>query len=59
MVKIVADSTCDLSKELIEKYQIQIAKRGAPGGCPTSNLYDVATNSPQSHSDDEGSIVSR
>ena len=25
MVKIVADSTCDLSKELIEKYQIQIA----------------------------------
>ena len=25
MIKIVADSTCDLSKELIEKYSIQIA----------------------------------
>ena len=25
MIKIVADSTCDLSKELIEKYKIQIA----------------------------------
>ena len=25
MIKIVADSTCDLSKELIEKYDIQIA----------------------------------
>ena len=25
MIKIVADSTCDLSKELIEKYEIQVA----------------------------------
>ena len=25
MIRIVADSTCDLSKELIEKYDIQIA----------------------------------
>ena len=25
MIKIVADSTCDLSQELIEKYNIQIA----------------------------------
>ena len=24
MVKIIADSTCDLSKELIEKYDIDI-----------------------------------
>lgn len=24
MVKIIADSTCDLSKELIEKYDISI-----------------------------------
>ena len=24
MVKIIADSTCDLSKELIEKYNISI-----------------------------------
>ena len=24
MIKIVADSTCDLSKELVEKYSIQI-----------------------------------
>jgi hypothetical protein len=33
--------------------------KGAPGGCPTSNLYDVAINSAQSHRLDEGSIVSR
>ena len=25
MIKIIADSTCDLSEELIEKYQIGIA----------------------------------
>ena len=25
MIKIVADSTCDLSRDLIEKYNIQIA----------------------------------
>ena len=24
MIKIISDSTCDLSKELIEKYNIQI-----------------------------------
>ena len=34
-------------------------KSGAPGGCPTSSLYDVAMNSAQSHRLDEGSIVSR
>ena len=34
-------------------------KSGAPGGCPTSSLYDVAINSAQSHRLDEGSIVSR
>ena len=25
MIKLVADSTCDLSKEIVEKYNIQIA----------------------------------
>ncbi len=34
-------------------------KSGAPGGCPTSSLYDVAMNSAQSQRLDEGSIVSR
>ena len=36
-----------------------IMKRGAPGGCPTSSLYEVAMNSLQSHRLVEGSIVSR
>ena len=34
-------------------------KRGAPGGCPTSNLYADAINSPQSQKLDVGSTVSR
>jgi hypothetical protein len=33
--------------------------RGAPGGWPTSNLYDVAINSEQSQRLATGSIVSR
>ena len=34
-------------------------KRGAPGGCPTSNLYADAINSPQSQKLDVGSTVNR
>ncbi len=34
-------------------------KTGFPGGCPTSNLYEDAINSPQSQKDAVGSIVSR
>jgi hypothetical protein len=30
---------------------------GAPGGCPTNNLYEVAIYSPQSHHDTVGSAV--
>ncbi len=36
-----------------------IMNRGAPGGCPTSSLYDVAMNSMQSHRLPVGSMVSR
>ncbi len=34
-------------------------KKGAPGGCPTSNLYAEAMNSPQSQKLAVGSTVSR
>ena len=42
-----------------EAKRASIMKSGAPGGCPTSNLYDVATNSLQSHKLAVGSMVSR
>jgi hypothetical protein len=38
-----------LPSESIVKSLITIIKNGAPGGCPTSSLYDVAVNSIQSH----------
>jgi hypothetical protein len=34
-------------------------KKGAPGGCPTSNLYAEAINSPQSQKLAVGSTVKR
>ena len=34
-------------------------KKGAPGGWPTSNLYDVVINSPQSQKLAVGSMVSK
>jgi len=34
-------------------------KNGAPGGCPTSNLYAEEINSPQSQKLADGSIVRR
>jgi hypothetical protein len=36
-----------------------IMKRGAPGGCPISNLYEVEMNSAQSHRLAVGSIVKK
>ena len=40
-----------------EKSLPKSINNGAPGGWPTSNLYDVAINSPQSQKLDVGSIV--
>jgi hypothetical protein len=34
-------------------------KKGAPGGCPTSNLKAAAINSPQSQKLEVGSMVSK
>lgn len=43
----------------IEAKRARSMKRGAPGGCPTSSLYDVAMNSLQSHRLVVGSMVMR
>jgi hypothetical protein len=40
-----------------EKKFAKIIKKGAPGGCPTSNLNAVAINSPQSQKLVVGSMV--
>jgi hypothetical protein len=40
-----------------EAMRASIIKSGAPGGWPTSSLYDVAINSLQSHKLVVGSIV--
>ena len=40
-----------------EKRRPRIMKKGAPGGCPTSSLYAVAMNSPQSQKLEVGSMV--
>jgi hypothetical protein len=46
-----------LPKENWVKKLASIIKSGAPGGCPTSILYDERINSPQSQKLAEGSVV--
>ncbi len=41
------------------KIRPTIINSGAPGGCPTSNLYEVVINSPQSQKLAVGSMVSK
>ena len=50
-------ATCDGSlTNWLNKLAVSI-KNGAPGGCPTSNLYPVVINSGQSQKLAVGSIV--
>ncbi len=57
-IKLAAKPThSGLPSDSIVKSLIIIMKRGAPGGCPTSNLYEVAVNSMQSHQLAVGSVV--
>ena len=68
MVKALANAdrelTMDATKATLfpansENILANIINSGAPGGCPTSSLYEVAINSPQSHSEAVGSLVIR
>ena len=50
-------ATCVASLAKWEKMLAVSAKKGAPGGCPTSSLKPVVINSGQSQKLADGSIV--
>ena len=58
-IELIIMATCaGLGAKIANRREI-IMNRGAPGGCPTSSLYEVAMNSLQSQRLAVGSIVIR
>ena len=57
-IELTSTAACPGPPNIVKKREI-IMKSGAPGGCPTSSLYDVAINSLQSQKLAVGSIVRR
>jgi hypothetical protein len=58
-IALIAAGTYSAAGAKSDAKRANIIKSGAPGGCPTSNLYDVAINSLQSQRLVVGSMVSR
>src|SRR5574344_865014 len=58
LIELTRIAACILSPNIVKNLAISW-NTGFPGGCPTSNLYDEAMNSPQSQKDAVGSSVER
>lgn len=56
-VKIFINTAADCGLPKSVKNLPKSIKNGAPGGCPTSSLYDMVINSPQSQKLAVGSMV--
>ena len=57
-IALTIRAACCGPANIVKKRDI-IMNSGAPGGCPTSSLYEVAMNSLQSQKLAVGSMVSR